>query len=85
MIPKVGTVAGCFVPDGTIRRSNRVRVMRGGSIIYDGATASLKHHKDDAREARAGTECGLRIENFNDVKVGDVLESYSVEERPDTL
>jgi translation initiation factor IF-2 len=85
VIPKVGTVAGCAIPDGVIRRSNSVRVIRDGVSIYTSKLASLRHLKDDVREIGSGRECGMRIENFNDVKIGDILESFSLEETPDTL
>ena len=62
-----------------------MRVMRDGVPVYSGAIESLRHHKDDAREIQSGMECGIRIENFNDYKVGDVLESYRVDEQPDVL
>lgn len=84
-IPRLGTIAGCFVPEGAIRRGNRIRVLRDGVPIYAGPLRSLRRFKDDVREVLAGLECGIGVENFNDVKVGDILESYSVEERPDEL
>lgn len=79
-IAKVGTVAGSFVRSGVIPRTARVRVIRDGVAVYDGALASLKRFKDDAREVREGFECGIGIENFNDVKVGDLIEAYRIEE-----
>jgi translation initiation factor IF-2 len=85
VIPRVGTVAGCAVTDGSMLRSNLVRLIRDGVQVYSGKVASLRHVKDDVREIAAPRECGLRIENFNDVKVGDVLESYSLEETPDSI
>ncbi len=78
-VPKVGTVAGCYVKDGVIRRNANVRLVRDGVIIYDGKIASLKRFKDDVREVQAGYECGLGLENFNDIKVGDIIECYTVE------
>jgi translation initiation factor IF-2 len=84
-ISGVGTVAGCYVRHGVIRRSGRIRVVRNGVEVYDGQIASLKRFKDDAREVKEGLECGIGIENFNDVKVGDVLESYHVEQVARTL
>ena len=84
-IPRVGTIAGCFVPDGLIKRSNAVRVVRDGVVAYSGKLASLRRVKDDVREVQSGLECGIRVENYNDVKVGDILESYIVEETADTL
>jgi translation initiation factor IF-2 len=79
-IAKVGTIAGSFVRSGVIPRTARVRVVRGGVEVYDGTLASLKRFKDDAREVRDGFECGIGVENFNDVKVGDLIEAYRVEE-----
>jgi translation initiation factor IF-2 len=79
-IAKIGTIAGCFVRSGVIPRTGRVRVIRNGVEAYDGTLASLKRFKDDVREVREGFECGIGIENFNDVKVGDLIESYRIEE-----
>jgi translation initiation factor IF-2 len=77
-ISKVGTVAGCFVMEGKIVRSARARLVRNGIVIYDGKIASLKRFKDDAREVEQGLECGIALENFNDIKVGDVIEAYNI-------
>jgi translation initiation factor IF-2 len=74
-----GTVAGCYVLDGIMKRDAQVRVLRDGTIIYTSKLNSLKRFKDDANEVRAGYECGLGIANFNDVKVGDVLECFNVQ------
>jgi len=79
-VPKVGTIAGCMVADGKIMRSNMARLIRDGKIVYEGKIASLKRFKDDAREVAAGFECGIGIENFNDIKVGDVIEAFTKEE-----
>jgi translation initiation factor IF-2 len=79
-VPKVGTVAGCFVSDGEIHRNLPVRLLRDYVQIYSGKIGSLKRFKDDVREVREGYECGIGIEGFNDVKVGDVIECYRVEE-----
>ena len=84
-VPKVGTIAGCFVVDGKIARSNMARLIREGKIVYEGKLASLKRFKDDAREVASGFECGIGIENFNDVKVGDVIEAFQKEEIARTL
>jgi translation initiation factor IF-2 len=75
-ITKVGTVAGCIVRDGKLTRSTRVRVIRDGIVVYTGNLESLKRFKEDVREVVSGFECGLNIENFNDIKVGDVIEGY---------
>jgi translation initiation factor IF-2 len=79
-VPKMGTIAGCYVNDGTISRANRLRVVRDQVTIYEGKIGSLRRFKDDAREVQQGYECGIGIENFNDLKVGDVLEAYVLEE-----
>lgn len=79
-VPKIGTIAGCFISDGKIQRSNQVRLIRDGKIVYDGKIGSLKRFKDDAKEVAQGFECGVGIENFNDLKVGDVIEAYIKEE-----
>lgn len=84
-VPKAGTIAGCFVADGKIQRSNMARLVRDGKIVYEGKISSLKRFKDDAREVATGFECGIGIENFNDVKVGDVIEAFVKEEIARTL
>jgi translation initiation factor IF-2 len=75
-ITKVGTVAGCMVKEGKIKRSSMIRLIRDGIVVYTGELGSLKRFKDDAREVVSGLECGLNIKNFNDIKVGDVIEAY---------
>jgi translation initiation factor IF-2 len=75
-ITKVGTVAGCYVLDGKINRNTSVRLIRDGIVVYTGKLGSLKRFKDDVKEVSAGYECGLNIENFNDIKVGDIVEGY---------
>jgi translation initiation factor IF-2 len=84
-ISKTGTVAGCRVLSGTIARDARVRVIRESRVIGEYALESLKREKDDAREVREGYECGLKIAHFNDVKEGDILEAYKIEEVARTL
>lgn len=79
VIPKSGTVAGCAVVDGKILRSAQVRLVRDGKVIYTGKLGSLKRFKDDAKEVAQGYECGMSIENYNDIKVGDVIEAFSQE------
>jgi len=79
-IPKVGTIAGCMVKEGRVERGAKVRVLRDNVVINDSKVASLRRYKDDAKEVRAGQDCGIGVENFNDIKVGDVLETYGVEE-----
>ena len=83
-IPKIGAIAGCYVTDGKIERGQRLRVVRDGVVFYDGKNSSLRRFKDDTKEVQTGYECGIGIENFNDIKVGDVLECYYLEEiRPE--
>lgn len=79
-VSKVGTIGGAFVTDGVIKRSSNVRVIRDNIVIYDGKLASLKRFKDDAKEVRNGFECGIMIENYNDIKVDDVVEAYEMVE-----
>ena len=81
-VPKVGTVAGCYVLDGVVHRGDFVRVIRDGVVIYDSKLASLKRFKDDVKEVGKGFECGIMVEGYNDVKVGDIFETYQkVEEQ----
>jgi translation initiation factor IF-2 len=84
-VPKIGVIAGCSVRSGVINRQARVRVVRDGTEVYDGTIGSLRRFKDDVREVREGFECGIGIENFNDLKVGDVIECYRTEEVARTL
>ncbi|MGM9878879.1 MAG: translation initiation factor IF-2 [Bacilli bacterium] len=77
---KVGTIAGCYVTDGIIKNGDKVRIIRDGIVIYDGVVASLQRGKDKANEVKKGIECGITIENFNDIKEGDVFEVYALEE-----
>ena len=84
-VPRMGVIAGCSVRNGVINRTGRVRVMRDSVEIYDGAIASLRRFKDDVKEVREGFECGIGVENFNDIKVGDVLECYRKEQVARTL
>lgn len=83
--PKVGAVAGCYVTDGFVTRGAHVRVLREGVLIYDGVLASLRRFKDDVKEVKSGYECGMSVEKFNDVKVGDSFEFYVIEEVAATL
>lgn len=84
-VPKVGTVAGCYVTDGKIARSNKIRIIRDGIVIHQGEILSLKRFKDDVREVDAGYECGISIVNFNDIKVGDIIEGFKIVETKKTL
>ena len=73
-------VAGCYVTDGKVIRNSKVRLLRDGLTIFDGSINALKRFKDDVREVEQGFECGISLENFNDIKVGDVIESYKIVE-----
>ena len=84
-VPKIGVVAGCYVRSGTVTRGSRVRVIRDGVEVYEGNLGTLRRFKDDVREVKEGFECGIGIENFNDVKIGDVLEFFRTEEVARTL
>ncbi len=79
-IPKVGAIAGSYVTDGKIERGQSIRVVRDGVVLYEGKNSSLRRFKDDVKEVQAGYECGIGVENFNDIKVGDILECYYLEE-----
>jgi translation initiation factor IF-2 len=84
-VSKVGTIAGCTVRSGIIQRTAKVRVVRDGTLVYTGAISSLKRFKDDVKEVREGLECGIGVENFNDLKVGDRIEAFRIEEIKRTL
>lgn len=84
-VPKVGMVAGCYVTNGKIERNVKVRILRDGVVVYNGKLASLKRFKEDVREIAAGYECGMSFENFQDIKVGDIVEAYVVEEIKRTI
>ena len=79
-ISKVGTIAGCMVLEGKINRNSKVRIIRDGVVIYTGELSSLKRFKDDAKEVAKGFECGLSIEKYNDIKVGDIIEGFEEKE-----
>ena len=79
-VPRVGKVAGCYVRNGVITRGSKVRFLREGTVIWKGAIASLRRFKDDVREVREGFECGIGLENFQDLKPGDVIETYEERE-----
>ena len=78
----VGTVAGCYVTDGKIVRACSIRLVRDGIVIHEGQLASLQRFKDAAKEVNTGYECGMTIEKFNDIKEGDIIEGYTMEEIP---
>ncbi len=84
-VSKFGTIAGCRVLNGTIDRSNRVHVIRDQTVLNDYPIASLKRVKDDAKEVREGMECGIRLDGFNDIKEGDLLEAYRIDTVKRTL
>lgn len=84
-VPKVGAIAGSFVVDGKFNRNAKVRVLRDGVVVYTGKVGSLRRFKDDVREVLAGFECGIGVENFNDIKIGDTLEAFIMEEVEATL
>ncbi len=75
-ISKVGTVAGCMMREGRMQRNTPIRVIRDGIVIYTGKLGSLKRFKDDVKEVTIGQDCGLNIESFNDIRVGDIVEGY---------
>lgn len=77
-VPKVGTVAGCYVLEGKISRNNKVRIIRNGIVTYEGEIGALKRFKDDVKEVDAGYECGISIHNFNDLKISDIIESFKI-------
>jgi len=79
-VPKIGTIAGCYVLDGRIARGQKVRLVRDGVVLYDGKISSLRRFKDDMKEVLTGFECGIGIENYNDIKLGDIIECYVIEE-----
>jgi translation initiation factor IF-2 len=82
---RVGTIAGCYVVEGTVRRGSKVRLVRDGTVVYDGRVGSLRRFKDDVREVTAGLECGIVLENFADIKEGDMLEAYDTKQVEQTL
>ncbi|GAB4040904.1 hypothetical protein GCM10028809_66510 [Spirosoma gilvum] len=84
-ISKVGTVAGCYVTEGTIKRNNKIRIIRDFIVIHTGEISALKRFKDDVNEVKTGYECGLSIRNFNDIEVGDIIESFELKEVKRTL
>src|ERR1035437_8217249 len=77
-VPKLGTIAGCYVQDGKITRNSKIRLIRDGIVIHEGEIGSLKRFKDDVRDVDAGYECGLNLANFNDIKVGDIIEAFKI-------
>jgi translation initiation factor IF-2 len=84
-IPKFGVIAGCYVTGGVVKRGSFVRLLRDNRVIYEGRMASLRRFKDDVKEVQAGFECGISIDGYNDVKVGDVIEVFEYKEIAPTL
>ena len=84
-ITKVGNIAGCRLIDGLIKRTSNVRLLRDDTVIYEGKLATLKRFKDDTREVREGQECGMAFENYHDIREGDVIEAYEIDEIARTL
>ena len=79
-VPKVGTIAGCYMLEGEMHRDDKVRLVRNGTVIYDGSLASMRRFKDDVKSVKSGYECGLGVEGFQDLKIGDTIEGYIVKE-----
>jgi translation initiation factor IF-2 len=84
-VPKIGTIAGCMVSDGKLKRNAQIRLLRNGVVIYTGKLASLKRFKDDAKEVTKGYDCGAALENFNDIKIGDIIEAFELVEEARTI
>lgn len=84
-VSRLGTIAGCYVTDGLIRRQGQLRVVRDGVVIYEGRMDTLRRFKEDVREVRSGFECGIKVGGYDDIKVGDRLETYHIEEIARTL
>ena len=80
MVPKVGTIAGCYITDGELHRDDKVRIVRDGTVIFEGEIASLRRFKDDVKSVKQGYECGIGISGYQDLKVGDTIEGYIVKE-----
>ena len=79
-VPNVGTIAGSYVQDGTITRNAQIRVVRDGVVVFEDKISSLRRFKDDVKEVQQGYECGIGLEKFNDIKEGDILEAFVMEE-----
>ena len=84
-VSRIGTIAGCYVLDGKVVRGCQVRLVRDSVVVWEGKMSSLKRFKDDAREVATGYECGIGLENYNDIKVGDIIEAFELEEVKTTL
>ena len=79
-IPKAGMIAGCYVLNGKVNRNDRARLVRDGVVVFEGSISSLKRFKEDAKEVGTGYECGIGIENYNDIKISDIIETYHLVE-----
>ena len=79
-VPKVGTIAGCYITDGELHRDDKIRLVREGTVIFEGELASLKRFKDDVKAVKQGYECGIGIAGYQDLKVGDTIEGYTIKE-----
>src|SRR5690606_37002941 len=79
-ITKAGMIAGCMVTEGIVRRNAQAKVLRGGALVHEGKLSSLKRFKDDAKEVKEGFECGISVDGFNDIKAGDLIEVFDLEE-----
>jgi len=79
-VPKIGTIAGCYVTDGKVERNAKIRLLRQGVVVFTGSLASLRRFKDDMKEVVTGYECGVGLENYNDIRIGDTLEAYVMDE-----
>ena len=84
-VPKIGAIAGCLVTEGTINRGAKIRLIRDGVVVYEGMVSSLKRFKDDVKEVAKGYECGVGIEGYDDMRVGDFIESYKQKEEQATI
>jgi translation initiation factor IF-2 len=84
-VPKIGTIAGCYVTGGIIKRNAHARLLRDNRVIHEGKLGSLRRFKDDVKEVQAGFECGIGLDGFNDVKIGDVIEVFEIKEIEATL
>ncbi len=84
-VTRVGTIAGCYVVSGKVVRGAQVRLVRDNVVVWEGKMSSLKRFKDDVKEVATGYECGIGLENYNDIKVGDIIEVYEIEEIKTTL
>ena len=84
-ISKLGKVAGCFVTEGTIKKSSKIRLLRDSVVVHSGDLATLKRHSDEAKDVSQGNECGISLKDFNDIQVNDIIECYEIESTPRKL